>query len=365
MTGMNDNGGKIVPIRITAVMIFLSVVLHAGCSSVGPNTIDRDRFDYVKAISESWKRQTLINLLKARYMDAPVFMDVSSVINSYSMEREVNLGFSWEEASTQSLGGRGKYSDRPTITYTPLTGERFTRSLLRPIPISGILLLMQAGYPADYVLRICTKSINGINNRSSGMLVARDADAEFYELLLLFRRVQTMNGFEIRARVIDELAKVVMIIRQPESEGESGATNRLLHILGLEPDIGEYHVVFGNRPTRENEITILSRSMIQIMTEYASYIEVPESDVSEGRVYDVKSRDAEEEAEFPPLIAVHSGKSKPNDAFVAVEYRGYWFWIDDRDTYSKSTFSFLMMLFSSTEREAGGQTAPIITVPAG
>ena len=53
----------------------------AGCSAVGPATIDRDRFDYVSAISESWKRQTLLNLLKTRYLDAPVFMDVASVIN--------------------------------------------------------------------------------------------------------------------------------------------------------------------------------------------------------------------------------------------------------------------------------------------
>jgi len=48
-------------------------------------SVVRDRFDYVAAISDSWKRQTLRNLLKIRCADAPVFMDVTSVIGAYSV----------------------------------------------------------------------------------------------------------------------------------------------------------------------------------------------------------------------------------------------------------------------------------------
>ena len=156
-----------------------------------------------------------------------------------------------------------------------------------------------------------------------------------------------------------------MIVRKPQDKDEAEAINGWLSILDLDPDIEEYPVVFGNFPAKENEITILSRSMLQIMTEYASYIDVPESDISEGRVNKAGSMDAEKEAEFPPLIRIHSGKSKPGDAFVAVEYRDHWFWIEDRDVISKGTFYFLMILFSSTERGSEGQTAPVITVPAG
>ena len=64
----------------------LSAVLLTGCASMGPPTIARDRFDCLASISDSWKRQMLLNLLKVRYTDAPVFMDISSAINSYSLE---------------------------------------------------------------------------------------------------------------------------------------------------------------------------------------------------------------------------------------------------------------------------------------
>ncbi len=350
---------------IAALIALGAAVLAGGCSSIGPKTINRDRFDYVMAISESWKRQMLVNLLKTRYLDIPVFMDVSSVINSYSMEGEIDLEFSWKADNTQTVGGTGSYTDKPTITYSPLTGQRFTRSLLMPIPVSGILMLMQSGIPADNILRVCTVSIGGMNNRESGLLKARDADPDFYEVLTRFRRVQAMNGLEFRNRMTDEGEKVFMIVREPRNEAESEAMRGLLDILNLDSGLQEYTVVFGRFPTKPNEITILSRSMMQIMMEYASFIDVPESDVKEGRVYEGGSKGATENAEYPPIIRIRTGTSKPDDAFVAVEYRDHWFWIDDRDAYSKSAFMFLMILFSSTERGAEGQTVPVLTVPTG
>ena len=77
-------------------ILFLVVILFSGCTAMGPTTIKRDRFDYVSAISESWKQQTLLNLLKTRYIDVPVFLDIASVINQYSMEHELSLGIEGE-----------------------------------------------------------------------------------------------------------------------------------------------------------------------------------------------------------------------------------------------------------------------------
>ena len=66
-----------------------------------------------------------------------------------------------------TLGGNVTYLDRPTITYTPLTGDRFAKPLLRPIPPNAIFELVQAGYPADLILLMTTRDINGVYNRSS------------------------------------------------------------------------------------------------------------------------------------------------------------------------------------------------------
>jgi len=66
-------------IRLNIIITMLLVIIVTGCTGIGPQTITRDRFDYINAISNSWKKQMLLNLVKTRYVDAPVFMEVSSV----------------------------------------------------------------------------------------------------------------------------------------------------------------------------------------------------------------------------------------------------------------------------------------------
>ncbi len=99
---------------------FAMLLLAASCAPIGPPTIARDRFDYTTAIADSWKRQMLLNIVKIRYGDAPIFLDVASIINQYSLETELRGTFGWSAppyADRQEVGGTGRYYDRPTITY--------------------------------------------------------------------------------------------------------------------------------------------------------------------------------------------------------------------------------------------------------
>jgi hypothetical protein len=354
---------------LSAITIsFLFAILLTGCANIGPGTVARDRFDYVTAISESWKRQTLLNVIKTRYLDAPVFMDVTSVINSYTLEGNINLGASWSDSAlagaAQTVGGSAKYSDRPTITYSPLVGERFTRSMMTPIPTAGILFLLQAGYPADYVFRITVQTINGLRNSYGGSLTGRDADPEFTELLTLLRAIQLNGGLGMRVKVVNKSENIVMFFRPSTDEAIAREMARVRELLGLKTDTREFTVVYGSIASGASEIAILSRSMLQILIDFGSYVDVPPSDVAEGRVGPGHQEKVMDRQNILPLIQVKVEPSKPNDAYVAVHYRDHWFYIDDRDIGSKRTFTFLMFLFSLTER-GSGQGAPIVTVPAG
>jgi hypothetical protein len=357
------------PKVVTTAVMILVAIHFAGCAGIGPQTINRDRFDYVSAISDSWKRQTLLNLLKTRYLDAPVFMDVASVINQYALEQEVGLGLSGEiynkgEPSfiSPEIGVKGRYTDRPTITYNPLMGGNYARSVLKPIPNSAILLLIEAGYPIDYVLRTCVQTINGLDNRKSGRLVLRDADPEFYELLALLRHIQAMEGIVMRAKSVNG-KRTLSVLFKPPDKSFSTELKKAIQLLNLEPGVSEFRVVFSSYATNRSEIAVLGRSMLQIFSAYAAYIDVPESHVSQGRVVATEQDHLAAAAGFPPLIQVQNGKTKPDDAFVSVPYRDRFFWIDDRDIHSKGMFFFLMILFSLTERGQDEQAAPVLTVP--
>ena len=96
-------------------------MLLYGCAGFGPSTVSRDRFDYTEAISDSWKHQMLLNMIKIRYADAPIFMDVSSVISQYQIAGQVNLGATANNnlwSSSQSLGAMGQYEGKRRMQGT-------------------------------------------------------------------------------------------------------------------------------------------------------------------------------------------------------------------------------------------------------
>ncbi|HEY1490205.1 MAG TPA: hypothetical protein VGF90_04125 [Verrucomicrobiae bacterium] len=57
-----------------------------GCLSIGPRSVARDRFDYNTSIGESWKRQTLLNIVKPRYLDPQIFVDVAQIVSGYTLQ---------------------------------------------------------------------------------------------------------------------------------------------------------------------------------------------------------------------------------------------------------------------------------------
>ncbi len=377
----------------------VSLCALLGCAGIGPSTVVPARFDYTAAIGDSWKQQMLINLVKMRYGDPPVFLDVASVISQYQIVAGANwsgtfnnesssntqtLGatgnladpvtgaINWGSAlgspflsNSQNFGVTGGYADRPTITYLPLSGDKFTRTLMKPIPPSALLSLIQAGYPVDLVLRICTHSVNGVRNRCGASTRSRHADPDFYPLLERLRRIQDSGAMGLRVHKTGESEAIMMSFRGRKVDTQMEEDVAFVRkTLGLDLACAEFRVVYGSSARDSEELAILSKSVLEILVEFASSIDVPIKHVEEKRVNPTMPDDMVAGEPVASLIRIQSSRLLPDDAFIAVPYRNHWFWIDDRDMRSKSLFSFLMFIFSLTDTE-GKQGAPVITIPSG
>jgi hypothetical protein len=351
--------------------VLLATLAMAGCASIGPGTVARDRFDYTGAIAESWKSQMLLNLVKLRYGDTPVFLDVGQIVSGYTVQGTFSaLGSVFSTSgvvpgvpnASVTLGASGQYTDRPTITYTPLAGERFARSLMTPIPPAAILSLIQAGNPVDLVLRLAVHVVNGIDNRFGGDARARPADPEFYVLLERLRRIQLSGAIGLRVRRAERDEAVLMTLRKGVDPSVEADVLAVRQMLGLDPAGREFQVVYGAVAADDKQIAILSRSILEILVDLSSFIAVPEAHVVDRRVTPTAEPEVGPSGPIRPLIGIGSSPERPADAFLAVPYRGHWFWIDDRDMGSKRLFTFLMFMFTLVET-GGKESAPVLTIP--
>jgi len=349
----------------TIILLLLLVSLLSGCTSIGPRSIVHDRFDYTAAVADSWKRQMLLNIVKLRYGDAPIFMEVASIINQYSQEGELIAGLGWSfppAANNQSLGAVGRYYDRPTISYNLLTGEKFARSLMTPISPTAVMSLVEGGYPIDLVFRILVHSINGIRNQYGGSSRVRLADPEFFPLLEKLRHIQNSGAASMRLKKVEGLDTMVMIFRKRTDLETEQIGRDVRNTLGLNAESGEFRVVYGSASRGDDEIAILTRSIIEILSDISSTVEVSTEHLAEKRV--TPTMEPSGKGIKDNLIKIHCTKGRPVDDFAAVPYRDHWFWIDDRDYQSKKLFSFLMFVMTLTET-GGKDGAPVVTISAG
>jgi hypothetical protein len=356
------------------VAVALSVAITSGCGSIGPKTVNRDRFDYITAISESWKQQTLLNIVKLRYADVPVFMEVGQVISGYELEGTLSAGGglgdkSWRNAggalgTFASIGAGGRYLDRPTVTYAPLTGPEFVKTMMTPFPPGSIMFLVEAGWPVDVILQVGVQAINGLRNHKGGPY-GHPADPEFTEVLRLLQRIQLSGGIGFKlAREKEGQEATVLVFHTrrltPETARDVAEVQRL---LGLNPNAAEARITYGADVVSDNEIALHTRSGYQVLIELAWLVSVPPEHVADRRTIGTTAPLLEGTAALKSIMSIHSGTEQADTSYTQVRYRDHWYWIDDRDMLSKRVFSFLTVLFTLSETGQKIQQ-PILTIRA-
>jgi hypothetical protein len=330
----------------------------AGCISVGPNSVPADRFNYSEALSQSFKQQMLLNIVRLRYGDMPVFIDVTSIVSGYTVASRINAGVEpYDVTGSLDVSGELRFEERPTISYESLGGGGFAAALLEPISVATIWSLIDSGWNAETLLRATTNSIGPIANRQSGIDETPGLDPRFADLVAAFRRLQIDGVIGVRQERAGEDAspRSKLLIREGAITPDNVDALRMLRDLLALPEERDEFVIQYDASGDPGTISFRTRSMLQILCEMAGDIEVPPEDITRGVVLP-------HVIEQKPVVRIHGGVQRPDDAFCAVRYRGIWFWIDDDDYASKGSFSFLTLIFQLKAGDRGGG-GPVLTIP--
>lgn len=401
------------------------LALLTGCTTFGARTIPRARYDYNTAIVRSWDEQLLLNLVRLKYRDTPLFLEVEQINTTYtrrfSAGADAGLGAS---KVSKILGGATKgrtdsesfgselgliFEERPTITYTPLQGKKFAQQLLTPIGHDKILILSQSGWSIERVFKLCVQRMNGLHNSpsASGPTPGHAPVYEdFYSAVEALRVLQKELRLELaRLDVGDgELNPVAFIITIDAGVSQQaldalGVANNLL-VLGINPprsmtevasflgDSGMVQIITPVQSDLEDSairlagesrkivtkpLYLTQRSLLGVLHFLSNGVKVPvkHSNIAKPLVTVTKQADGAlfdwnaEVMDDVMKIRNTSEIEEREQAFVSVSYRGVRFYIADSDLESKSTFGLLSNLVSLQAMEIADKTGTIKTISIG
>ena len=78
--------------RLPHLAAIVTLSLAPACYNLGPRTVVHDRFNYQESLSRSGMEQLLLNIVKVRYHEAPVFLEVGQIVSGYSLEGQLSAG---------------------------------------------------------------------------------------------------------------------------------------------------------------------------------------------------------------------------------------------------------------------------------
>jgi hypothetical protein len=283
------------------VTALTAIVLLAACSSYGPRSMDRDQLDYGYAIGNNWKNQMLANIVRLRYVDMPVFVDVGSIVSGYSLETSVNgrLGFSdnFTGGNSQGLGAQGKFTDRPTITYMPKTGDDYLKAILEPVAPKKLLALIQAGYSSQLLFTWAVEYVSLMQDLQAAGAV----------------------GFELDTDPRTSHDIVFVLNKEGLPESAKAKSHRAGELLGLEPGRQRFRVIYAPFKTDSATLSIQTRSVIQMMTAMAGFVDVPAENRSiSAPGYDVAAADLASKRVFTLMLFITTLTNQASDDHAPV-----------------------------------------------
>ncbi len=197
-----------------------------GCLS--PIAMHRAVIEYDRTVSYVEADLLLLNIARARYHRPVHFTAVSSVAATFDFRASAGIrgGFGPAPEAAEravNLDYSTSVAENPTITIVPITGEEFTKRVLRPLDEDKFEFLVRQGYDINMVLRLMAR---GIATEGEG-------------------------------------GAVVFFNAPSQGEGYREFRRRLLHLAGLDAErklfVGpilfeESHTVRTNRPPNPDEV---------------------------------------------------------------------------------------------------------------
>ena len=342
----------------------LTLLVTAGCGHTGPAAIQNGRLAYNEAILATDNQQMLLAVVKERYAERAELMAVASVTANIRVRAdagiEIGVGDSDNyDGNLVPFSAGATYEENPTISYVPVNGAQYLRKLLSPMTIEALVLLTGSARDPSSIYTMFIAKVNTIKNQDYSFNRRDPRFERFVELASELERHRDMH-FAIDHEHDDRF--VIVIDRS--NERSAALAKEFLELLGIASNHtgdGALTIPLVMAPDARafGGIGIMTRSVYDLVEILASAVEVPPADLAEGVAanYPAPSYVGEK-------LKINWSQDRPDRAYVAVPFRGGWFFVEERDKSTKHFFRVLTGLwYSAISDSQNPSSAPVLTVP--
>ncbi len=179
----------------------------SGC--LGPKAVQYTRLRYNEVVRDTNDEQLLINIVRLRYADSPVFIDLPSITSQFEVAGGGNYigGYGYEYLGRTSLGsGQLSMRDTPTLSYHPREGREIAKSLLTPLS-ADLFIVVNAGADIEQLLLLATNDINDVPNAPRSTTLTPkvpDDNSRFVEGIRILASLREHDGTELAFGTVEE-----------------------------------------------------------------------------------------------------------------------------------------------------------------
>src|SRR4051794_36668726 len=389
----------------TGAMLLLATAGLSGC--VGPKAVKVSRIRYNEAYRDTNDQQLLLNIVRLRYADSPVFIDLPNITSQFELagQGSFNGGYGNQFPGHTSLGTGGLSArDTPTLSFHPREGHEIARALLTPLS-AELFSVINTGANIEQLLMMTLNDFNDVPNaprattlqprvpddnerfRAGVRLMASLIERDALELLIGTTEEAddasdpipshsvrggdmlsaAKDGYVFRARGEGKMTLVKrekgLVMKIRPRFVDSPDMYALAEVFRFTPGRRIYRIrseLSGDATTRnpaalgDDTIYLNLRSVLQIMTFLSKGVCVPAEHVATGVAPTTPGPNGQP-FDWTRITAgmffVRSDKHRPKDAEVAIQHRGYWFYIARNDVNSRAVLAILEILFALEESE--------------
>lgn len=403
------------PLHLTLALTSACLLLLTGCLS--PIAMHRAVIEYDRTVDRIEAELLLLNIARARHYRPVHFTAVTSVAATFDFRiragvlGRISRGVVPDD-SLVDLNYGTEVAENPTVTIVPVSGEEFTKRILRPLDETHLNFLVRQGFDLSMVLRLLGRGIL-IDSEEAPVILfntpsRREDYTEFRRRLLHLASLDFQKRLYIAPVVYEEAfpvslekgltpAEVVAAIDRgyrwsvPTNDrpavlvrrvtGRLAITNYDLKRLGnderkrlnveierLPPD----HVFVDIRPGSPGGEYPLTGSIL--LRSFNSIISFVARGIAEDAGYHVEPDPRTGPVQRNPahVLEIEESSSPLKDAEFDVEFEGKYYSIRKFPisegmvpSWNQEAFSVLANLFQLTVTDVSNVKTPIISIPKG